>query len=335
MLDCLTAKKKAVGPWTDQGQDTHLQVSIQRHLFQRESSCDAEELQSLLIHCALSPDKRLLWFEIISHAALPPPTLLFILDFALFSVETTSHILSSGDFFKVRWDGWRSSGGSKVQKLVSLTWKQKKCRLITAPCWAQAALFTACLFQTHINHLWEKKKLEMPLPVSSCVGYQSFRVPPIDCDCIHNPRNDIQRFSVWNARLSRPQFHDCGAAWLFPHAGANRNCCIFDKLHQSPKTAFKNQATQWAPAGCIRGGDSEAINGDSGGKHSAKCQRCWLQRYNIISRRETQITQINNLIISNSNHAGRRSGSYCSFMSLVSWCIPISSPEQADALESQ
>lgn len=169
----------------------------------------------------------------------------------------------------------------------------------------------------------------MPLP--SCVGYQFLIVPPLYCYCIHNPHNDIQRFSVWNARL----FRDCGAARSFPCAGANRNCCIFDKLHQSPKIAFKSQATQWASAGCIRGGDSEAINGDSRGKHSAKCQRCWLRRYNIISRRETRITQINNLIISNSNHAGRRSGSYCSFMSLVCWCIPISSPEQADALESQ
>lgn len=202
----------------------------------------------------LSPDKRLLWFKIISHPALFPP-LLFILDVALFSTETRSHISSSGDFFKVCWDGWRSSGGYKVQKLVSLTWKQKKCRLITVPCWAQAAIFTGFRFQTHINHLWgEKKKLEMPLPVSSCVGYQFFRVPPLYCYCIHNPHNDIQRFTVWNARLSRPQFPDCGATWLFPRAGANRNCCIFDKLHQSSKIAFKNQATQWAPAGCIQGG---------------------------------------------------------------------------------
>lgn len=143
----------------------------------------------------------------------------------------------------------------------------------------------------------------MPLPVLSCAGYQFFIVPPLYCYCIHNAHNDIQRFSVWNARLSRPLFRDCGAARLFPRAGANRNCCIFDKLHQSPKIAFKSQATQWVPAGCIRGGDSEAINGDSGGKHSAKCQRCWLRLYNIISRRQTRITQINNLIISNSNHA--------------------------------
>lgn len=48
----------------------------------------------------------------------------------------------------------------------------------------------------------------------------------------------------------------------------------------------------------------EAINADGKGKHSAKCQRWWLRYRGITSRRETQITRINNLIISYSNHGG-------------------------------
>lgn len=91
--------------------------------------------------------------------------------------------------------------------------------------------------------------------------------------------------------------------------------------------------TQWAPAGCM-GGDFEAINGDSKGKHSAKCQPWWLRCHNIISGRQTQITKINNLIISYSNHAVWRPGSYCSFISLVCWCIPITASRAGGCIEN-
>lgn len=117
-----------------------------------------------------------------------------------------------------------------------------------------------------------------------------------------------------------------GSVVIFCLFSCGRNCCIFDKLQPFWNSIMS--VRQWAPAGCM-GGNFEAINGDSKGKHSAKCQLCWLDCDNIISRRETQITKINNLIISYSNHAGKRSGSYCSFMSLVCWCIPIYTPDAA------
>lgn len=127
-------------------------------------------------------------------------------------------------------------------------------------------------------------------------------------------------------------FHVCNAMWLFSCTGEDHNCCILDKLYPSLFWNSTKLMTQWAPAGCM-GGDLEAINGDSKGKHSAKCQLWWLHCHNITSGRETQITKINNLIISYSNHAESRSGSYCSFISLVCWCIPIIKSEQADALK--
>lgn len=62
----------------------------------------------------------------------------------------------------------------------------------------------------------------------------------------------------------------------------NHSCCIFDKLHPSLHQNSIKMMIQWAPAGCM-GGDFEAINGDSKGKHSAKCQLWWLRCHNITS----------------------------------------------------
>lgn len=133
-----------------------------------------------------------------------------------------------------------------------------------------------------------------------------------------------------------PLFRDCEATQLFSALGTDHNCCIFDKLYPSFFFFFRNgikPVTQWAPAGCM-GGDFEAINGDSKGKHSAKCQPWWLRCHNIISGRQTQITKINNLIISYSNHAVWRPGSYCSFISLVCWCIPITASRAGGCIEN-
>lgn len=63
---------------------------------------------------------------------------------------------------------------------------------------------------------------------------------------------------------------------------SNHSCCIFDKLHPSLLQNSIKLMIQWAPAGCM-GGDFEAINGDSKGKHSAKCQLWWLRCHNITS----------------------------------------------------
>lgn len=146
-----------------------------------------------------------------------------------------------------------------------------------------------------------------------------FRVTPhLHMHCIHNLYNDVQQCWKWKpVRTTVPWLHS-NVVVFFPSLFWNSIKLVI----------------QWAPAGCM-GGDFEAINGDSKGKHSAKCQLWWLRCHNIISGRETQITKINNLIISYSNHAGSRSGSYCSFISLVCWCIPINKPEQADALKIQ
>lgn len=150
--------------------------------------------------------------------------------------------------------------------------------------------------------------------------------------CIHYLYNDIQCFLKCKpVRTTIPWLQ--GNEVIFC-TGTDHNCCIFDKLYPSLFWNSIKLMIQRAPVRCM-GGDFEAINEDSKGKHSAKCQLWWLCCHNIISGRETQITKINNLIISYSNHAGSRSGSYCSFISLVCWCIPINKPEQADALKIQ
>lgn len=142
----------------------------------------------------------LLWFEIIrDHAP-------FFFPFYI----RGSTILRGGNIVLFKFGRFFQSALGLVEnlrlqgatKLVSLTWKQKRCRIITLPSWAQAALFffllDFCDKPTSIT-CEKKKKARMPLPVSSCVGYQSFRVPPLHCYCIHNPHNDIRRFSIWNA----------------------------------------------------------------------------------------------------------------------------------------
>ena len=156
---------------------------------------------------------------------------------------------------------------------------------------------------------------------------ESFTHPPPNPAHIHYLYNDTQ----WCLKCKPVKSHCSVIArqhGYFLRRAQDHNCCIFDKLYPSffffffpPKIGIK-PVTQWAPAGCM-GGDFEAINGDSKGKHSAKCQPWWLRCHNIISGRQTQITKINNLIISYSNHAVSRPGSYCSFISLVCWCIPI------------
>lgn len=118
-------------------------------------------------------------------------------------------------------------------------------------------------------------------------------------------------------------FHDCCRMWFSSaQANAGHNCCIPHRLYASAFWNSTELMAQWAPAGCM-GADLEAINGDSKGKHRAKCQLWWLHWHNITSGQESQITKINNLIISYSNHAAWSSGSYCSFISPVCWCIPI------------
>lgn len=98
-----------------------------------------------------------------------------------------------------------------------------------------------------------------------------------------HPRELHLPFLQWHSI----QWNATSVSWLHGDVDifctdTNHSCCIFDKLHPSLLQNSIKPMIQWAPAGCM-GGDFEAINGDSKGKHSAKCQLWWLRCHNITS----------------------------------------------------